>query len=201
MPWKHGISKTRGQSSPLGVIGHGIGPALLAAVCRAYARASFSVNEKLTASFEHIHRALGADLSSWRFATFGAAACSPRCENVEVLSAGHGPLVVYPSSADHFTQMNAHALPLGILPSFQSDAPTHLQLHFGDLLLLETDGFLEWEIDVGEPFGISRIEEVILLPRQSSPREIVADLYQAIVKFSNGTKQQDDLTAVIIKRT
>lgn len=183
------------------VTGHGIGPALLASVCRAYARASFSLNEQLTASFEHINRAMGADLGSGRFATFVAAACSPRCENVEVLSAGHGPLFVYSSSADHFTEMNAHALPLGILPSFHSDAPTHLQLHSGDLLLLATDGFFEWENDAGEAFGICRIEEAIRASKQSSPKEIIADLYQAVVKFSNGTKQQDDLTAVIIKRT
>lgn len=183
------------------VTGHGIGPALLAAVCRAYARASFSINEKLTTSFEHINRAMGADLGSGRFATFVAAACSPACESVEVLSAGHGPLFVYSSSTDRFIEMNAHALPLGILPSFQSDAPTHLQLHAGDLLLLATDGFFEWENEVGEAFGICRMEEVIRASRQSSARDIIDDLYQAVVKFSNGTKQQDDLTAVVIKRT
>jgi serine phosphatase RsbU (regulator of sigma subunit) len=33
------------------------------------------------------------------------------------------------------------------------------------------------------------------------PKDIIANLYQAVVKFSNGTKQQDDLTAVVIKRT
>lgn len=183
------------------VTGHGIGPALLAAVCRAYARASFSVNEKLTASFEHLNRAMGADLGSGRFATFVAAVCTPTSENVEVLSAGHGPLLVYCSSTDRFTQMNAHALPLGILPSFQCDAPTDLKLHSGDLLLLATDGFIEWENDVGEEFGICRIEEVIHASRQSSPNEIIANLHQAVIKFSNGTKQQDDLTAVVIKRT
>lgn len=183
------------------VTGHGIGPALLAVMCRAYARASFSANKELTASFEHINRALGADLDGGRFATFVAVACCPTRENVEVLSAGHGPLFVYSSSTDRVTEMNAHALPLGILPSFQSDAPTHLQLHAGDLLLLATDGFFEWENDVGEAFGTSRMEEVIRASRTSSPKEIIAELYQAVVEFSNGTKQQDDLTAVVIKRT
>jgi serine phosphatase RsbU (regulator of sigma subunit) len=97
--------------------------------------------------------------------------------------------------------MNAHGVPLGILPSFKSDAPTDLQLHPGDLLLLATDGFIEWENEVGEAFGICRIEEVIRASRQSLPKDIIANLYQAVVKFSNGTKQQDDLTAVVIKRT
>ena len=32
------------------------------------------------------------------------------------------------------------------------------------------------------------------------PEEIIAELYQAVLAFANGTKQKDDLTAVIIKR-
>lgn len=182
------------------VTGHGIGPALLASVCRAYARASFAVTRTLSAAFEHINRALGADMGAGRFATFVAAVCSPRCSDVELLSAGHGPLFVYSSSSNQFTEMNAHGLPLGMFPAFQSDPPTRLKLDSGDLVLLATDGFFEWENDQGEAFGVQRMEDVIRAFRDSAPHDIIARLYQAVVKFSNGTRQQDDLTAVIIKR-
>ena len=40
------------------VTGHGVGPALLAAVCHAYARSNFSVTQDLPAALEHIHQAL-----------------------------------------------------------------------------------------------------------------------------------------------
>ncbi|HVN21381.1 MAG TPA: PP2C family protein-serine/threonine phosphatase [Dongiaceae bacterium] len=183
------------------VTGHGIGPALLAAVCRAYARASFAVSRTLSAAFEHINQALGADLSSGRFATFVAAVCHPGCGDVEILSAGHGPLIVYSNSSNRFTAMSAHGVPLGILPSFLSDPPTELTLDSGDLVLLATDGFFEWENDKGEQFGIERVQEVIRRFRNSSSREIVAGMYQAVLNFSNGTRQQDDLTAVVIRRT
>ncbi len=183
------------------VTGHGIGPALLAAVCRAYARASFTVTRTLSAAFEHINEALGADLGSGRFATFVAAVCGPKSSDVQLLSAGHGPLLVYSNSSDRFAEMNAQALPLGILPSFQSDPPAQLQLHAGDLVLLVTDGFFEWENDRGEAFGIQRMEDVIRSCRNSSPKDIITRLYKAVVEFSAGTRQQDDLTAVVIKRT
>ena len=182
------------------VTGHGIGPALLASVCRAYARASFGFNRTLTTAFEHINQAFGADLSTGRFATFVAAVCCPRCQEVELLSAGQGPLCIYSCSEDRFTEMKAHGVPFGILPSFQSDPPTQLQLRTGDLVLLATDGFFEWENELGEQFGIARMEEVIRRFRDSTPTNIIAKLYEATVSFSNGTKQQDDLTAVIIKR-
>lgn len=182
------------------VTGHGIGPALLAAVCHAYARSSFSVTQDLPAALEHIHHALTADLTPGRFVTFVAAACCPRCPGVEILSAGHGPILIYSRPDDRFTELSAHALPFGILPVFSSDPPSRLQLHVGDMVLLATDGFFEWENDHGEQFGVQRTEEAIRASRDLAPSEIIARLYDAVHTFSTGCKQQDDLTAVIIKR-
>src|SRR5271170_4208072 len=77
------------------VTGHGIGSALLAAVCRAYARANFSGNGSLFAAMEKVNAALAADLKEGRFVTFVAAICTPGSPRVELLSAGHGPLFLY----------------------------------------------------------------------------------------------------------
>ena len=182
------------------VTGHGIGPALLAALCHAYARSSFSVTQELSAALEHIHQELTADLTPGRFVTFVATVCRPGRPDVEILSAGHGPILVYSRSDDRFTQVSTHALPFGILPTFSSDPPSRLQLHAGDMVLLATDGFFEWENDHGEQFGVQRTEEAIRASRDLPPSEIIASLYAAVITFSTGSKQQDDLTAVIIKR-
>jgi len=182
------------------VTGHGIGPALLAAMCHAYARSSFSVERGLSAALERMNRALSAELTSGRFITFVAAVCGPETPEVDMLSAGHGPLFIYSGAQDRFTEMAAHALPLGILPVFRSDPATHLQLQAGDMVVLATDGFFEWQNDRGEQFGTERLEDVIRSSKHLDPREIIAKLYDAVTAFSNGTKQQDDLTAVIIKR-
>jgi serine phosphatase RsbU (regulator of sigma subunit) len=96
--------------------------------------------------------------------------------------------------------MNAQGLPFGILPIFRPDPAVHLQLQSGDLVLLVTDGFFEWENDRGEQFGVPRMEGVIRASRDSASAEIITKLYESVTAFSNGTKQQDDLTAVIIKR-
>ena len=117
-----------------------------------------------------------------------------------MLSAGHGPLFIYSHPEDRFKELNANALPFGILPSFHSDPPVRVRLHSGDLVVLATDGFFEWENDQGEQFGLLRMEESIRSSRDSPPAEIIARLYETVNAFSRGTKQQDDLTAVIIKR-
>jgi serine phosphatase RsbU (regulator of sigma subunit) len=182
------------------VTGHGIGPALLASVCHAYARSRFSTEQDLSTALERINQDLGADLTTGRFVTFVAAICCPGSSDIEMLSAGHGPIFIYSHPEDRFREMNAQALPFGILPSFTSDPPEHVHLHSGDLLLLATDGFFEWENDQGEQFGVFRVKESIRSSRDSAPAEIIMRLYETVNAFSNGTKQQDDLTAVVIKR-
>lgn len=182
------------------VTGHGIGPALLASVCHAYARSRFSTEQDLSTALERINQDLGADLTTGRFVTFVAAICCPRSSDIEMLSAGHGPIFIYSHPEDRFREMNAQALPFGILPSFTSDPPEHVHLHSGDILLLATDGFFEWENDQGEQFGVLRVKESIRSSKDSAPAEIIMRLYETVNAFSNGAKQQDDLTAVVIKR-
>jgi serine phosphatase RsbU (regulator of sigma subunit) len=182
------------------VTGHGIGPALVAAMCHAYARSSFGMEHGLMEAFDHINKALSADLQTGRFVTFVAAVCLPDSPDLHLLSAGHGPLFIYSYSEDRFIDVQPQAVPFGILPFFRSDPPTRLRLGSGDLVLLPTDGFFEWENDQGEQFGVERMEKVIRTSRDSAPPDIITKLYEAVIKFSNGTKQQDDLTAVIIKR-
>lgn len=181
------------------VTGHGIGPALLAAVCHAYARSNFSIAQNLPTALEHINHELAADLGTGRFVTFVAAVCCPGCAEVEMLSAGHGPLFFYSRPEDQFMTINAHALPLGLFPFSKSDPPARLQLHTGNLILLATDGFFEWENDRGEQFGVERMQGEIRASRDLPASEIISHLYDAVIRFSNGTKQQDDLTAVVIK--
>jgi len=182
------------------VTGHGMGPALLAALCHAYVRSTFRRTEDLAAAFEHIHESLATDLTPGRFVTFVAGVCCTGCPDIEILSAGHGPILVYSRPDDRFTQVSTHALPFGILPGFCTDPPSRLPLRPGVMVLLATDGFFEWENGQGEQFGVARTEEAIRACRDLPPAEIIAKLYDTVKTFSDGSEQQDDLTAVIIKR-
>lgn len=183
------------------VTGHGIGPALLASVCRAYARANFSMDGHLLPAMERINAAIGTDLTQGRFVTFVAAICTPESSRVELLSAGHGPLFIYLIHEDRFTKMNAQGLPLGVSPLLISDPPVVLEMQSGDMLLLITDGFFEWVNPEKEQFGVERMEDVIRKTKQLPPNQIIDALYQAVLRHSKATPQKDDLTAVIIKRT
>jgi serine phosphatase RsbU (regulator of sigma subunit) len=183
------------------VTGHGIGPAMLASVCRAYSRASFNVRESLKATLKNINHSFAEDLTPDRFATFVAAVCQGGSDQVELLSAGHGPLFIYDAHSRSFQYLEAQALPLGILPEMDDAAlPVKLKMKPGDMVLLITDGFFEWENPGEEQFGTERLAEIVRRNSDQDPGIIIAQLYQSVLTFSQGTPQKDDLTAVLIKR-
>jgi serine phosphatase RsbU (regulator of sigma subunit) len=182
------------------VTGHGIGPALLAAVCRAYSRASFGQQNDFLKAMEQVNTAVSGDVGDGRFVTFVAAILRPDSSELELLSAGHAPLFLYWLKHDRFDKMEAQGLPLGISPEFHSEPPQILQFAAGDLLMLATDGFFEWANASEELFGSERLEQSVRASRDKPPAEIISILYQDVLRFAGGTSQKDDLTAIVIKR-
>jgi serine phosphatase RsbU (regulator of sigma subunit) len=197
--WQH-MSDGRLAVMLADVTGHGIGPAMLASECRAYARASFRNHDNLPGTLQRINQSLEDDLAPDRFATFAAVICTDGNDRVELLSAGHGPLFVYCAATQTLQKFGAQSVPFGIVPLMEFEAPLTLHLRPGDLVLLITDGFFEWENAAGEQFGLGRLGDSVRKSNHLAPEEIIAELYNAVLVFTNGSKQTDDLTAVVIKR-
>jgi serine phosphatase RsbU (regulator of sigma subunit) len=182
------------------VTGHGVGPALLAAVCRAYARASIHTHRELQVAMESMNRALYEDMEEGRFVTLAAAVCSRKSGRVQILSAGHGPILVFRAADGTVKEMKAQGCPLGIMPDLVSDPPCEIELQPGDMILMPTDGFFEWHNAQDEQFGTERLAEVVRASRDLPPDQIIARMYDAASAFAAGAPQEDDVTAVVIKR-
>ena len=179
--------------------GHGIGPALITASCRAYARASCLSSDQ-DGLLENLNRLLAEDLPQNRFVTFAVAFLDPVRSHVHVLSAGHGPILLYRRATDQIENIEAQGIPLGMIAGAKYGRGTEARLASGDLLALVTDGFYEWENPDGEQFGLTRLEAVIRESRDCAAEEVIAKLRSAVESFCKGTEQKDDLTAVILKR-
>lgn len=179
--------------------GHGIGPALVTASCRAYARASV-LSGDTDGLLDNLNRLLAEDLPSNRFVTFAVVFLDPVGSRVKILSAGHGPILWYRYAAAEVENLEAQGIPLGMMAGIKYDRATEVSLVAGDMLALVTDGFYEWENPDGEEFGLARLEAVIREARDCSAQEVIERLRSAVAGFCRGTEQKDDLTAVILRR-
>ena len=180
--------------------GHGIGPALVSALCRAYARASLVVDDEHDQVLDRLNRLLADDLSANRFVTFALVLLDPMTSEVEILSAGHGPIVWYKHDTHEVEKLEAQGIPLGMIAGVSYEKALVRRLAPNDMIVLVTDGFYEWQNANGEEFGLHRLESVILDSYDYTAEEVIARLRFSVEDFCGGTEQKDDLTAVVLKR-
>jgi sigma-B regulation protein RsbU (phosphoserine phosphatase) len=143
---------------------------------------------------------LHEDLPTEKFVTLAVGLLNHKESTLQLISAGHGPLIFYSSTEDCFRTYEAQGLPLGLMPRANYSGPRPLRFERGDMLVLVTDGFLEWENDNGEDFGEDRLKDVVRAHRLMPSAAIISELYSAVSKFAGSMPQLDDLTALIVKR-
>lgn len=187
------------------VSGHGIGPAMVTAACRAYMRAGSSHHPDLSSLVSHINNLLADDLQEGRFVTLATVAIDPASPKVRVLSAGHGPIVLYVSSTSQVSDIIPDDLPLAIVPDMEYSPGASIELAPGDILALLTDGFVEWARPAGqtkrEQYGVERLRAALRTHAHLPAADLIAAVAKEVADFAQGEPQQDDLTMVVIKRT
>lgn len=186
------------------VTGHGIGPALLMAICRAYTRATFPTQIELQEAMRRLNQLLSEDVGDGRFITFAVAVLDPSTGEVEVLSAGHGPILLRrtPGGACALAETEGAGLPLGIMPEEDYGTPLRWKLEPGDTLLLVTDGFFEQGRDSDkQQYGVERLRAFLKANGHLDAATFIQSLHREVVGFAAGAKQYDDMTAAVIRRT
>ena len=182
------------------VTGHGIGSALGMAACRAYARGGLAMETDLREFLCRLNQLLYADLPAEKFVTLAVGLLIPKQATLHLISAGHGPLLFYSSEEMRFRCYDAQGPPLGMFPNINYGSAQTVKFAPGDILVLVTDGFVEWTNADDEDFGQQRLEEVVSAFRDKPSAKIIAELYSSVLKFASSTPQLDDLTALVVKR-
>jgi sigma-B regulation protein RsbU (phosphoserine phosphatase) len=212
--WNRSANKTGGdyydwQELPDGrvlvsladVSGHGLGPALVAAVCRAYARASVSSGtHDLGQIIERLNTLLTDDMPEGRFVTFAGVLVDPASHRAEMISAGHGPLFRCITSSGELIESDADGLPFGLISDGEYDPASEFTLASGDFVLLITDGLFEWTNATGEAYGLDRLRDSIRALAESSADEIIVGLYDRARQFVGDVAQEDDVSIVVVRR-
>jgi sigma-B regulation protein RsbU (phosphoserine phosphatase) len=112
--------------------------------------------------------------------------------------AGHEPpLIVH---ADGLVERLPHSsgMAIGLWENITLDQRV-IKLASGDTLLLYTDGMTDCRNPLGESFGLDRIKTLFGSFVKNSGQEICDQLLASLLKYQNGSKQDDDVTLVSIQ--
>jgi anti-sigma regulatory factor (Ser/Thr protein kinase) len=92
------------------------------------------------------------------------------------------------------------SFPLGAMPLAKLKPAVTVELLPGDVLILLSDGFYEY-LDVdGEEFGEQRVKDIVAAHGGEPMSDLMATLFATVDAFARGAPQDDDMTAVLVKR-
>lgn len=182
------------------VSGHGIGPALVMAVCRAYARSTAPNVPDPAVLLTRLNDLLHEDLPADRFITF-VVVMLDEAGSAHLVSAGHGPTFLYHAATKEVQLFGGDGIPLGVMPGEEYGPTNKIQLEPNDVLVMLTDGFFEWaRPGDDQAFGIERLSEALRNNAHGDAMSTLNAIDQAVCRFCDGSPQADDMTAIVIKR-
>jgi sigma-B regulation protein RsbU (phosphoserine phosphatase) len=182
------------------VTGHGIGPALIATQVRTMVRLGLRLCNDLEKLFLDINNQLKDDLDSNRFVTAFFGVLDAGEHTVRYHSAGQAPLLHYHANTGSCELRGASTVPMGIIASPPMDHVEPMRMAPGDVIALLTDGFYEHPNPAEEQFGEDRVGQVIHEHAGDSAQAIFEALLAAFTAHIEDVVQNDDLTALILKR-
>ena len=172
------------------VSGKGMSAALLMSATRAILRSLAPLYSSPAQTLEHLNRTITEDLPTGKFVTMVYGVLDAASRTLTLASAGHLP----PLLVNHhcsFLELDT-GLPLGL--GVSSYPQRTITLARDTQLLLYTDGITEAMDSKEEEYGPARLIEHFLRPGAN-----VGGLIADVRRFSAGSDQADDATAVLIR--
>jgi len=177
------------------VSGHGVPAALIAAIIKVAMQSVVSSAHDPPEVLRGLNRILSGQLRG-QLISAAYLWLDTEIRKASYSAAGHPPLLCWREGK--LERIESNGLLFGVRSD--SDYPVcEMPLHSGDRFLLYTDGVVEPENAVGEPFGDRKLEQVVRNNHSLPPSELSEQLLSEIRHWQPASvTQQDDITLIII---
>jgi anti-sigma regulatory factor (Ser/Thr protein kinase) len=167
---------------------------------QAMLRMAFRLGADLDKAFAQVNDRLADTLAEDRFITAFIGLLDPTAHRLRFHSGGQAPILVYRAATRTFDRYKPTSFPLGAMRLTALRPPVTLDLLPGDILVLASDGVYEQENARGEAFGEALVRDVVLANAAKPMAELQAALLARVRSFAGEAAQEDDMTAVLVKR-
>jgi len=182
------------------ITGHGVDAALLMSSARAFLRMRASHAGTAIDIISAMNQHLTNDLAeSGRFMTMFYLTLDMQAARLEWIRAGHDPALLYDPVDDIFEELKGPGIALGVQGNYDYAMQVRNKLQPGQVIILGTDGIWESYNPLGEVFGKERLMDIVRRTATQASAVILERVFQEHAEFSRGSKNEDDLTLVVIK--
>jgi len=181
------------------VSGHNVGAALMMVETRSVLRAQHQTQHKPSEILSSLNEVLYGDLSRAElFISMAYLSYNMESHVLSYTNAGHPPPLLYRPGTQHFFQLDADGLILGVHSGVSFDELS-MTTERGDVLLLYTDGVTEAEGAAGELFGLKRLRQVLADHHTFSAEQIINAVLDAVYTFTGTRSSKDDISMMVLK--
>ena len=180
------------------VAGKGMPASLLMSSLQARVQVLFEDSADLANKIARLNKTTCQNCPENRFITFFMSVADPATGELAYVNAGHNPPLLVRASGG-FEALEGGGMILGIMPKavYQERQAALLP---GDVLVLFSDGVTEATDPGGQEFGEERLASLVCKLRDRPSSEIVDQILQAVLSFSEGAPAADDITVVIARK-
>jgi sigma-B regulation protein RsbU (phosphoserine phosphatase) len=159
----------------------------------------FEDADNIAQKMVRLNKAVSSNCPDNRFITFFLSVVNPETGEIVYSNAGHNPPLVVRATGGYET-LSGGGMILGILPMAKYEQFT-AKLEHGDILVLFSDGVTEAADPQDREFGEDRLAELVAKLRNRPAREIIDQVHEAVIAYTEGAPAADDITLVVVRRT
>ncbi len=180
------------------VSGKGMPAALFMALSRTLVRASASSNYSASNAISKANNLICEESKSGMFVTLFYAILDVKKRKLTYVNAGHNPPFLFRQSNEDIVALKAKGLVLGAMDNIDLEE-VHVDLDNGDIVVLYTDGVTEAINNDEEQFDEKRLLDAVAANKNLPAQDIIKNIVEEVVCFSEGQPQFDDITMMILK--
>ncbi len=180
------------------VSGKGTPAALLMAGVQAVLRTIAPLHLPLPEATGRMNELICLNTHGGKFITFFWGVLETKTATLHYINAGHNPPMLIRKNGS-VEKLEDGGLILGIMKSVAPYKEGACRFERGDVLLMYTDGVSEAMNPENVDFSEDALERTVVNARNSSAKEIITAIQQALEKHTKGSPQSDDITMLVLK--
>jgi PAS domain S-box-containing protein len=183
------------------VVDKGVGAALFMTLCWSLFRLTGIENvENPSQLFSEINEYILNETDSHQFVTVFYGVLNPETGDFVFCNAGHCPMyMLRDNELSDIRRFKTNGIPIGIEKSARW-RDEQIIIHRGEMIFLYTDGIIEAENELGEPFGENNLVGSFPKIGYSNAAETNKDIMKSLDQFVGDNSNLDDIALISIKR-
>jgi serine phosphatase RsbU (regulator of sigma subunit) len=180
------------------VSGKGMPASLLMMGLQARVQVMIEEPQSLAEVVTRLNRITCANIPSNRFITLFFCILDGDTGDLTYCNAGHNPPVIVRATGEH-DELAGGGPVVGILPTIEY-REYNARLGRGDVLIIYSDGVTEASNPAGDEFDIDGLAAAVTPHRHDAASAIIAEINKALLAFTAGAPQADDITLIAARR-